>query len=192
MSLVRQLTLRTSRFLPCVATSSVSRRPMASNRNHPISGASNEDGITEEVRDLIRNVRHSENVDEWQRGPHIEDPITRKVWRPNHDVDMDDDQGYDLSYWPNRDDYTQEGSLWKKKAEQGFEPPLVLIVSRISKMSGEVWWNKEAMEKLGLGPNSGYVGKKVAVPNMTHWTSVVRGFSFSFQGFFQLILNPNF
>ena len=44
---------------------------MASNRNHPIEGGSNETNITEEVRDLIKNMRTAENIDEWQVGIHF-------------------------------------------------------------------------------------------------------------------------
>jgi hypothetical protein len=39
------------------------RRGMAENRFYPIKGASHETGITEEVRDLIRNVKHAENIE---------------------------------------------------------------------------------------------------------------------------------
>jgi hypothetical protein len=38
---------------------------MAETRHYPIKGASNESGITEEVRDLIRNVKHAENIETW-------------------------------------------------------------------------------------------------------------------------------
>ena len=59
-------------------------------------------GITEEVRDLIRNVKHAENVDEWTKGYGIGDPIEIKTWRPNWDDDIDDDQHFDMKYFPHK------------------------------------------------------------------------------------------
>jgi hypothetical protein len=38
---------------------------MADSRHYPIRGASIETGITDEVRDLIKNVKHAENIETW-------------------------------------------------------------------------------------------------------------------------------
>ena len=59
-------------------------------------------GITEEVRDLIKNVKHAENIDEWEKEAGIGEPIKVKVWRPNWDEDIDDDQHFDMHYYPHK------------------------------------------------------------------------------------------
>ena len=38
--------------------------------------------------------------------------------------------------------------------------------------SGQPYWFKEALEQLGL-LTGGFKGKRVAVPNMTHYTSLI-------------------
>ena len=124
-------------------------------------------GITEEVRDLIRNVKHAENVDEWTKGPEIGDPITVKPWWPNHDVDIDNDQHFDMKYFPHRD----EAGLWKDKADGKLETPLVLLVERTKTLRGEPWYHKDMMERLGLGASAPIGLKRVAVPNMSFYTS---------------------
>ena len=65
-------------------------------------------------------------------------------------------------------------------------PPLVLLVERVVSESGEPWWIKEALEKLGLLTGS-YRGKRVAVPNMTHYTSLVYKGKFDLMVFFTKI-----
>ena len=59
-------------------------------------------GITEEVRDLIKNVKHAENIDEWTKGYGIGEPKEVKTWRPNWDNDIDDDQHFDMKYYPHK------------------------------------------------------------------------------------------
>ena len=54
------------------------------------------------MRDLIRNVKHSENVDEWTKSYGIGDPIVVKPWRPNWNEDIDDDQHFDMKYFPHQ------------------------------------------------------------------------------------------
>jgi len=142
----------------------VSRRTMASNRNHTVEGVSNETQVTEEVRDLIRNARHAENVDEWKRGVLMDEKISVKTWRPNRDADIDDDQHFDIEYHP----HVGEKEEW----EANYEPPLVLLAEIIASSNGEPYWHKMALEKLGLLTGS-YIGKRVAVPNMTHYTSLL-------------------
>lgn len=135
---------------------------MASNRNHPIEGGSNETNITEEVRDLIKNMRTAENIDEWQVDRSLGEKATVKTFRPNRNEDIDDDQEEDMVYWPHK------GQEWPEVKE----PPLVLLVEKWASESGEPWWIKEALEQLGLATGA-WKGKRVAVPNMTHYTSLV-------------------
>ena len=160
------------------------RRGMASNRNHTVEGVSNETNITEEVRDLIKNMRHAENMDEWKRGVHIEEPIDVKTFRPNRDADIDDDQEVDIKYYPHAGEMNE--GAWKQKQDPNWQPPLVLIVQLAEKAVGEPYWHKEVLEKLGLGAGA-YFGKKVAVPNMTHYTSLVSSTS---SGFLSQSLQP--
>ena len=61
----------------------MSVRGMASNRNSMVGGASNETNITEEVRDLIRNMKSADNMEEWQVDPTLGQKITVKTFRPN-------------------------------------------------------------------------------------------------------------
>ena len=142
---------------------------MASGRNHFIEKGSNKSGITEEVRDLIRNVRHAENVDEWTKGYGIGDPITVKTWRPNYDVDIDDDQHFDMKYFPHKDEW--KTGLWAEKAKGNFDPPLVLLVERTQSLWGQPWYHKEILERIGLGLGTKKNFKRVAVPNMSFYTS---------------------
>ena len=65
---------------------------MAETRSYPIRGASYETGNTEEVRDLIRNVKHAENIETWEQEEGTPEPIRFDYLRPNPD-DMDIDQG---------------------------------------------------------------------------------------------------
>jgi len=140
-------------------------RHMSSNRNHPVEGGSNETGITEEVRDLIRNMKSAENLEDWQVDPSLGSKVTVDTWSPNKREDIDNDQeGVDMVYWPHK------GQEWPGPEEA--PPPLVLLVEKVVPESGEPWWIKEALEKLGLLTGC-YHGKRVAVPNMTHYTSLI-------------------
>ena len=152
------------RSLAMTQATRATARFMSSNRNHPISGVSNETNITEEVRDLIRNAKTAENIDEWEGQDRFK---VVKTFRPNHKEDMDDDQHFDIKYWP------MEGEEIRSGVDAG-PAPLVLIAERMEKVSGEPYWHRETMEKLGLGKSNGYRGKKIAVPNMTYYTSLVR------------------
>jgi len=156
------------RGLTCLRTSAqfggMSCRHMASNRNHPVEGGSNQTGITEEVRDLIRNMKSAENLEEWNVDSSLGPKVSVDTWSPNKVQDVDNDQETDMVYWPHR------GEEWPRPEED--PPPLVLLVERVVSESGEPWWIKEALEKLGLLTGS-YRGKRVAVPNMTHYTSLV-------------------
>ena len=57
------------------------QRRMASTRNTTVEGGSNPTNITEEVRDLIRNARQMENIEEWRRGATMDEKITVKTFR---------------------------------------------------------------------------------------------------------------
>lgn len=144
------------------------RRSMASGRNHFITKGSNKSGITEEVRDLIRNVKHAENIDEWTKGHGIGNPIEIKPWRPNWDEDIDDDQHFDMKYFPHKDE--ENTGLWAERNTEGYTPPIVLLVERTKPIRGQPWYHKEILEKLGIGKAS-YHGKRVAIPNMSFYTS---------------------
>jgi len=141
-------------------------RGMASNRNSMVEGASNETNITEEVRDLIRNMKSADNMEEWQVDPTLGQKITVKTFRPNRSEDIDNDQEEDMVYWP----HAGEEKEWA--AADSSEPPLVLLVEMTDTSSGQPYWFKEALEQLGL-LTGGFKGKRVAVPNMTHYTSLI-------------------
>ena len=63
------------------------------------------------MRDLIRNVKHAENIDEWNKEAGIGEPIKVKAWRPNWDVDIDDDQHFDMHYYPHKGLYDYSKTL---------------------------------------------------------------------------------
>ena len=94
------------RGLTCLRTSaqfgSMSCRHMASNRNHPVEGGSNQTGITEEVRDLIRNMKSAENLEEWKVDSSLGPKVAVDTWSPNKVEDVDNDQETDMVYWPHR------------------------------------------------------------------------------------------
>lgn len=143
-------------------------RKMASGRNHFVSKGSKKSGITEEVRDLIRNVKHAENIDEWSKGVDIGEPVKVRAWRPNLDEDIDNDQHFDMQYYPHKGE--ENTGLWAERSKDGYVPPSVLIVERTKTTRGQPWYHKEILERLGLGYNTS-TGKRVAVPNMSFYSS---------------------
>ena len=60
--------------------------------------------------------------------------------------------------------------LWAERNKDGYIPPSVLLVERTKALTGQPWYHKEILERLGLGYNT-YSGKRVAVPNMSFYTS---------------------
>ena len=60
--------------------------------------------------------------------------------------------------------------VWAEKNKEGYKTPTVLLVERVKPMRGEPWYHKEILERLGLGDWT-YEGKRVAVPNMSFYTS---------------------
>ncbi len=51
------------------------------------------------MKDLLRNQRTIDNIDEWKRGYGIQDPIRLSIRDPE---DVDDDQHPDAVYYPHR------------------------------------------------------------------------------------------
>jgi len=74
---------------------------MARSRNYLIKGASIPTGITDEIRDLIKNVKHAENIEEWNKNPLDPEPKILKPLRHNPE-DMDYDQFIEMKYYPHR------------------------------------------------------------------------------------------
>lgn len=103
---------------------------MAETRNYPIRGASHETDITEEVRDLIRNVKHAENIETWEKEKGAPEPIRFEYLRPNPD-DMDNDQELPMVYYPHRG---EDLSAW-----HSLEPSPVLLVERVKTLRNEPW-----------------------------------------------------
>jgi len=63
-------------------------RMMSSFRPVYLRGGSNEANLSEEVRDLIKNKRTIDNIDEWKRGYGIGEPIKYSMKDPQ-DIDCD-------------------------------------------------------------------------------------------------------
>jgi len=95
--------------------------------------------------------------------PTLGQKITVKTFHPNRDADIDNDQEKDMEYWPHK------GEEWPQEDMEN--APLVLLVEKAKSEQGEPWWHKETLEQLGLGVGS-WQGKRVAIPNMTHYTSL--------------------
>ena len=142
------------RVLPLMsASSSVPKAGMSyRRRNHYIKDGSNETNISDEVRDLIRNQKTAENIDDWKRGPGIQDPIVYSMKDPD---DIDDDQTPDMVYYPHKGE----------EIATDYKPSPVLLVKRVKPLAFQPFWHKEACEKLGLGEFSP-LEKVVAVPNI--------------------------
>ena len=103
---------------------------MARGRNYYIQGASKDPGISAEARDLIANVKHADNVEEWKREPGIGQPIKFSQYRENPD-DIDDESELDLTYFPHKGE-----EAWP----DDYEPSPVLIVKRIATLKEQPWF----------------------------------------------------
>ena len=115
---------------------------MAGGRNYYIKGGSNKvSGITDEVRDLVRNQKTHLNMDEWTRQPGIGDPV---VFDMQDQRDFDDDQMPDMIYFPHK------GEDFHKKSKE-YQPAKVLLVKQIKTLRGQPYWHKETLERMGLG-----------------------------------------
>ena len=78
--------------LTCLVRSSLAprRRTMAgAGRNYYIKDGSNPTGITDEVRDLVKNQRTAYNIDEWRKQTGIGEAVRLDN---QDDDDIDDDQ----------------------------------------------------------------------------------------------------
>ena len=94
----------------------------ASGRSHYIKGGSNEHDISEEVRDLIRNAKTQENIDEWNLGRGIGEPYKLSMKDPD---DPDDTSIPDAVYFPHA------GERFKEKFE-ALEASPVFVVKQVS------------------------------------------------------------
>ena len=47
-------------------------------------------------------------MDDYSKGYGIGEPIEVKTWRPNWDVDIDDDQHFDMKYFPHKGSHLQQ------------------------------------------------------------------------------------
>ena len=118
--------LLANRTLTCYIQS----RCMARGRNYYLKGASKKTGISPEARDLLVNMRHAENVDEWKREPGIGEPKRFVQYRENAD-DIDDEKDLDMTYFPHKGE-----EPWP----ENYEPSPVLIVKRIATLKEQPWF----------------------------------------------------
>ena len=118
--------LLVNRYLTCYIQS----RCMARGRNYYLKGASRNSGISSETRDLLVNVRHAENVDEWKREPGIGEPMKFVQHRENPE-DIDDETDLDMTYYPHKGE-----EPWP----DNYEPSPVLLVTRVKPLKGEPWY----------------------------------------------------
>lgn len=131
-------------------------RTMASGRFYYKKGGSNRTGITDEVRDLIKNQKSFNNMETWNVGPGIQEPIRLKV---KSDEDIDDDQMSDIEYWPHK------GEEWPKD----YQPSPVLMVQRVKSLKGLPYWHKWNCYLLGLGREMP-LSHKVILPNTPYFS----------------------
>jgi len=137
-------------------------RTMARGRNYYIQGASKDPGISAEARDLIANVKHAENVEEWKREPGIGQPIKFSQYRENPD-DIDDESELDLTYFPHKGE-----EAWP----DDYEPSPVLLVKRVKELRGQPWWHKMDCERIGLGWRTN-MHTVVALPNLSNYNALL-------------------
>ena len=140
----------------------VQARSMARGRNHFVTGGSNNHGISPETRDLLKNVKHAENIEEWQREPGIGDPIKFSQYRENT-LDIDDETDLDMTYFPHKNE-----EPWPKD----YEPSPVLLVKRVKHLRGEPWWHKMDCERIGLGIKKS-TSTVIALPNLSFYNALL-------------------
>jgi len=144
--------------LTCLVRSSLAppqRRTMAgAGRNYYIKDGSNPTGITDEVRDLVKNQRTAYNIDEWRKQTGIGEAVRLDN---QDDDDIDDDQIPDVAYYPHKGDDFEERS-------REYKPSPVLLVKRVRTLKGQPYYHKEMCERLGLGFYQ-HVDRMVVVPN---------------------------
>ncbi len=111
----------------------------ASGWHYYLSGGSNDSTVSEEVKDLIRNQKTIDNIDEWRRGHGIQDPVRLSI---RDRRDRDDDQHPDAVYFPHK------GEEWPEE----YTPSPVLLVKKVRRLRGEPYWHKETCERFGEDP----------------------------------------
>ena len=151
---------------------------MARQRNYYIRGASAQEGISPEARDLVANARTPENIDEWEREHGIGEPYRFTPIKENPD-DIDDESERDMVYYPHKDE-----EPWP----EDYEPSPVLLVKRMKELKGEPWWHKMACEKIGLGPYAS-LSKRVALPNMSYYTKLLYNIKVRFGQIMPMLIN---
>lgn len=137
-------------------------RSMARGRNYYVKGASKDPGISEAARDLIANVRHAENIEEWKKEPGIGEPIKFSQYR-EHPEDIDNESDLDMTYFPHKGE-----APWP----EDYQPSPVLIVKRVKSLRGQPWWHKMDCERIGLGPYT-KLSATIAVPNLSYYTALL-------------------
>ena len=142
--------LLANRTLTCYIQS----RCMARGRNYYLKGASKKTGISPEARDLLVNMRHAENVDEWKREPGIGEPKRFVQYRENAD-DIDDEKDLDMTYFPHKGE-----EPWP----EDYEPSPVLLVKRIATLREQPWF---------VFPNSVYNLLCTHILDFFYWDKVV-------------------
>ncbi|XP_059091820.1 uncharacterized protein LOC131887275 [Tigriopus californicus] len=112
---------------------------LASNFSYYLKDGSNPNPISNETRHLLQNQKHVLDMPDWERGPGIQDPLVYPMKDP---LDRDDDQTYDITYWPHK------GQVM---AEEFQDPSPILLVKRVRTLICQPYYHKEACERLGLG-----------------------------------------
>jgi hypothetical protein len=120
-----------------VRQTSAVRHMASGGRSYYIKDGSNPTNITDEIRDLVKNQKHAENVHEWKRGVGIGDPVRLDN---KDDKDRDDDQMPDVVYFPHKgDDFVERSKNYKASP--------VLLVKRLKPLAGQPYWHKETCER---------------------------------------------
>lgn len=138
-------------------------RQMARGRNYYLKGASVNPGISPQTRDLLANVKHAENIEEWEREPGIGSAIKFSHYRENP-LDIDDESELDMTYFPHKGE-----EPWPKD----YEASPVLLVKRVKKLKGEPWWHKMDCERIGLGIYARLNMTRVALPNLSFYNALL-------------------
>lgn len=123
-------------------------------RNYYIKDGSNPTGITDEIRDLVKNQRTAANIDEWRKQTGIGDAVRLDN---QDDQDIDDDQIPEVVYYPHMGDDFEERS-------QNYKPSPVLLIKRVKTLKGQPYYHKDMCERLGIGYHQ-HVNRMVVVPN---------------------------
>jgi len=148
------------------AVTAMCRRCMASGRGHYIRGASNKQDISEETRELLKQVRNPEEP-KWKLGHGIQEPIVMDLSseerkratqyiQPYYGRARTTELGSDdtVQYYPNQEDTSTQPP-----------PSPVLMVKRIKTLVGEPWYYCHYLEQIGLGKRQ-HISKLSFLPNL--------------------------